>query len=101
MTTGIAPFGALVATVDVDTRVGAPVGAGGADDGAGGADVATDGLGETALGDGAAAGGVADDELAGVKVVVAPQPSIATASATMTKAHRGFMVEAFPPEAER
>jgi hypothetical protein len=80
MTTGIAPFGALVATVDVDTR---------------------DGLGETALGDGAAAGGVADDELAGVKVVVAPQPSIATASATMTKAHRGFMVEAFPPEAER
>ena len=86
MTTAIAPFGAVVAILDVDARVGTGVGAGGAD-------VATEGLGETALGDGRADGSVVVSavvgELVGVGVATAPQPSTANASATTRRARLG------------
>jgi hypothetical protein len=81
--------------LDVDARVGIGVGAGGADVAT---DVAMDGLGEAALGDGMADGGVTVGELVDIDVAPPPQPPIVSATATMTKARRGFMVQAFRQE---
>jgi hypothetical protein len=92
MTTGMAPFGAVVAIFEVDARVGSGVASGV------GTGVASDGLGDRAFGDAAAVDSVAVGELDEVDVAAGPQPPRASASTTTKRVRRELMVEAFPSE---